>query len=199
MTQSQFESAINTAFSNGTVGAFIMRMHQIVPKKTNTQFADEVYAILTQTTIPLGQTFYIYADPNAQNVDAQGIAKLMISTTPPANVTANQTPNGTPQIYQSSYEVIDCAINPAGELAISDQLFTTELPASAPHISNWAGYDLGNPSNPYYWWFYQGNAPPTLTGSDSSLWIPNSGNNNFLGELNFNSGLQGQTSFMSAN
>ena len=103
MTQQQFETALKQALSssNQTVGSLIASMHQMVATKDPTEFADEVYSILTNQTLDLGQTWYIYADPNPQDVDAAGVPKLIISQTAPSYANINQKPNGTPQVYTS--------------------------------------------------------------------------------------------------
>lgn len=149
---------------NGTVGAFIRTMHQITPTKDATQFANEVYDILTGPTVPMGKTMYIYADP--YNLDPQQVPMLKLSETPP-NYDTNITANGTAQIYRSSYTVMGYNINPPKEMAITDQLFTKLLAS------------VGNGT--------KGN----IKGVDQATWTPNTSNNNFLGQLDFASGLEG--------
>lgn len=170
MTEANFVKALKTQMSSktGKVGSFIKAMHQIVPNKDPNQFGIEVYQILTGPTIPMGQTMYIYADQN--NKDPQGLPKLIFTKTAPG-ASATQTPNGGPQIFHSTYAVLGTTINPPKEMAITDSLFTQMLKgitASTKRVGQ-------------------------LKGVDEAKWTPNTSSNNFLGELNFASGLTGIT------
>jgi hypothetical protein len=184
MSKTDFETALQSAFADyaksnsSSVGSLIYQMHQIVPTKNTITFADEVYDILTQeqqNAIPLGQSFYIYADPG--NNDAAGVPKLKISTSPPSNANANQTTDGTLETFISSYSVDGIDINPPGEIDITDQLFTSIK----------------------YQGVAYGAAGQYFNGFDQATWTPSSGANNLLGELDFTSGLNGAIDYEHAN
>ncbi len=148
---------------NGKIGALMQAMHQIVPNKDPEIFGGEVYDILTGQTIGLDQTMYIYADQN--NKDSQGQPKLILTKTPPGN-NANQVPNGKIVTFRNSYAVMGKTVNPKKEMAIVDSLFTklTKLSGASK-----------------------------LRGVDEITWTPNTGSNNYLGELSFSSGLTGMS------
>lgn len=148
---------------NGKIGTLVKSMHQIVPNKDLEIFGGEVYDILTGQTIGLGQTLYIYADQN--NKDSLGQPKLILTKTPPGS-NANQTPNGQVQTFRTTYPVMGKSVNPKKEMAIVDSLFTklTKI-----------------------------NGASTIKGVDEITWTPNTGSNNFLGELSFTSGLTGMS------
>ena len=207
MTESDFANNLNTALNalnsvpaNQTPtnpprpGSLIRRMYQIMPQgKDPTIFAQEIYTVLAgQTTVPLGQTFYIYEDQTT--LDKDGNAALTISQTPPPNINISQSPDGTLQTYQSSYDVLIYDIDTPGEMAVSDQLFTYLGHTSLFHtVGNHLGigaYDLK----------YLGYADDvSFTGYDVAKWTPSSGKNNLLGQLDFSSGLNGVGGFQLIN
>lgn len=159
----KFAAAVKTQLTvkNGKVGSLMAAMRQIAPNKDPEIFGGEVYDILTGQTLGLGQTMYIYADQN--NKDILGQPKLILTKTPPGN-NANQIPNGQVQTFRNTYTVMGKAVNPKKEMAIVDSLFTklTKLGGAAK-----------------------------IKGVDEVTWTPNTGSNNFLGELSFTSGLTG--------
>ena len=147
----------------GKIGSLMKAMRQIAPNKDPEIFGGEVYDILTGQTLGLGQTMYIYADQN--NKDILGQPKLILTKTPPGS-NADQIPNGQVQTFRNTYAVMGKTVNPKKEMAIIDSLFTKLVKLSGA---------------------------AKIRGVDEVTWTPNTGSNNFLGELSFTSGLTGMS------
>jgi hypothetical protein len=174
------ETPANPAVSIQSIKAQILqRLQQINPSVK----AADVDALLSGTTLDLGETAYIYNDP--------GSGKLIISKTAPSWVSQkglSATADGTAQECDGSqYNLLGNIVNPVKELGLHGYCFGT---VNSTMVYNDATMQFTNANQ----------APAgSLNGEDSVVWTPSSGFGNLLGDLVFKSTANGSVQFSAPN
>jgi hypothetical protein len=176
ITQNQLNQGVGTCIDTGTVpphnfsqwtdtstiiGRFFQRCQEICPGTTGAQ----VYSLLYQYPIDLGQYQYVYLPV--------GASTLALSRTPPTFL------NGLPEYSQPGVTIPDGPALPNCQ----DPNFTGVIGNQVDsEIGEW-GQNIMGDSNLHDMPFQSFNG--TASTYDYAVWKPSSGANNILGELSF--------------
>lgn len=100
---------------NGADGSILPQIRQRVREIKPEATVAEIDALLSQVTVDLGQTLYLYRV--GQN--------LTLTLTPPPWIVEGTLPDGSEQTFAVTYETIDRAVAPVGEAGFRNVIFQT--------------------------------------------------------------------------